>query len=89
MPGGVLVMALEKFDHGPLIAYEVCWNNGHVETIMAHQVILPSSSIFGGRSWSDDQVMLHGEIDGRWQLLLCVNASEIKSVRNVTRTEAL
>lgn len=82
---------LEKYDHGPLETYEIVWASGHVEHIQAHQVLMPSpdfSGIFGGvvavqreKRWT-----FHGEIDGRWRLLLTAPEADIKSVRNVTHT---
>ena len=74
------------YDHGPLRAYEVTWQSGHVETIWAHQCILPMAGNPFLRDDADDsprRVMFHGEIDGRWQLILAAPEAEIVTVRNL------
>jgi len=84
------------YDYGPLDTYEIVWTSGHVERIQAHQVLLPpddsspfklGKGVYGStvtkpsRGWA-----FHGEIDGRWRLLLSARAEDIVSVRNVTHT---
>lgn len=85
------------YEHGPLDTYEVIWNSGQIEYIQAHQVIMPplespfsmGSGVFGSAGattkprggWT-----FHGEIEGRWKLLLAADPADIKSVRNVTHT---
>lgn len=82
---------MEKYDHGPLQTYEVIYTSGHIEQIQAHQVIMPPSDL-GGFFGYDVQTKqegrwtFHGEFDGRWMLVLSVPESDVKSVRNVTRT---
>ena len=76
-------------ERGPLNTYEVIYNSGHVEQVQAHQVIMPFDmpSLFGSPSTTKDQRWtFHGEIDGRWTLLLSVPESDVRSVRNVTHT---
>ncbi|WP_063023659.1 hypothetical protein [Nocardia niwae] len=86
------------YDHGPLDTYEIVWTWGHVERIQAHQVLLPPDDSFPfklgeGVCGSTETVTkprrgwaFHGEIDGRWRLLLSARAEDIRSVRNVTHT---
>lgn len=81
-----------SYDHGPLDTYEVIWNTGHVEYIKAHQVLLPPDDLFSAmipgatKTKGRDGWMFHGEVDGRWKLLLFAPAEDIRSVRNVTHT---
>ncbi|MEU2106428.1 hypothetical protein [Nocardia sp. NPDC019255] len=83
---------MTKYDHGPLDTYEIVWESGHVEYIQAHQVITPPrdpmSAWLPGETWTKTRGgwTFHGEVDGRWRLLLAVRADEIRSVRNVTHT---
>lgn len=79
-------MSLHKYDHGPLDTYEVIWASGHVERVKAHQVIAPQSPLFGSGSPRDHRWMIHGEVDGRWRLLLMAADEDIRSIRNVTHT---
>ncbi len=88
-----------SYDHGPIDTYEIIWASGHVEYIQAHQVLMPPEDLpfhLGGglfgrtatevkaprRAWT-----FHGEIDGRWRLVLHAPAEDIRSVRNVTHTQ--
>ena len=73
-----------KFEYGPLDTYEVIWNSGHVEQVRAHQVLAPRPAVFGDHGTS--VWMFHGEIDGKWRLLLVARDEDIKSVRNLTHT---
>jgi hypothetical protein len=79
---------MEKYDHGPLQTYEVIYTSGHIEQIQAHQVIMPPSDFFGYdvQTKQEGRWTFHGEFDGRWMLVLSVPESDVKSVRNVTRT---
>jgi hypothetical protein len=79
----------EKFEHGPLNTYEVIYTSGYVEAVEAHQVLMPPMELplFGGvTTETDRRWTFHGEFDGRWELVLSVPADDVKSVRNVTRT---
>lgn len=78
------------YDHGPLVPYQVMWRTGHIETIHAHQVIWPNGALgalFGQADLRDERVMLHGEIDGHWRLLLVADASDILSIRALDQSE--
>ena len=72
-------------ERGPLTTYEVIWRSGHVERIAAHQVLWPSvvDSMFGPRRATTPRVLMHGEIDGQWKLLLAADEADILSVRAV------
>lgn len=78
------------FDHGPLDTFEVTWNSGHIEHIQAHQVLAPPKRMFmmgestGGAS--ESAWLFHGEIEGRWKLLLMAHDGDVRTVRNVTHT---
>ena len=78
----------ETVERGPLRRFEVTWENGHVEYVMAHQCLMPMSSIFGEQSerlrWK-----FHGEVDGRWGLVLAAPDEDIRSVRDVTVDEVV
>jgi hypothetical protein len=85
------------YEYGPLDTYEVIWNSGQIEYIQAHQVIMPpiespfsmGAGVFGSAGAETKQRggwTFHGQIDGRWRLLLSAPAEDIKSVRNVTHT---
>lgn len=84
------VVPMTTTDRGPLLSYEVTWRSGHVETIMAHQVLWPSplDNPFTppGRD-AAPRVMFHGEVDGQWQLLLVADESDILSIRRVLTME--
>ena len=83
---------MTKFEYGPLDTYEIVWATGHVEYIQAHQVLMPPNDIVSAflpgatATKKRDGWTFHGEIDGRWKLLLFAAAEDIKSVRNVTHT---
>ncbi len=77
------------FERGPLLTYEVTWTSGHIETIQAHQCIMPNRLPFDPPPTTPERVMFHGEIDGHWQLLLAAPEADIQTVRNVTTREAL
>lgn len=82
------------FEYGPLREYEVTWTNGHVETIKAHQVLLPQTFL-----WSDymrnggaerrQRYTFHGQVDGRWILILDAPAEDIRMVRDKASEQAL
>jgi hypothetical protein len=47
--------------------------------------------MFGGRDESarEEHVRVHGEIDGKWKLILSAPANEIHSIRLVTDDEEI
>ena len=81
---------MTEYERGPLLPYQITWRSGHIETIRAHQVIWPSgfSGIFGERDERNPRVMLHGEVDGRWKLLLVADEEDILTIRRLETAEA-
>jgi hypothetical protein len=82
----------ETYDYGPIQAYEVVWASGHVERIQAHQVTLPPDvPIFGSpvEARGPRRIMFHGQIDGKWQLVLSALEEDIRSIRLVTVDEPI
>jgi hypothetical protein len=79
-----------KFDRGPLQTYEITWQNGHIERVLAHQVSYPNNhrSLFGREEDVAQIIEFHGEVNGRWLLQLRVHADDIRTVRNLTTTES-
>lgn len=79
---------MSDYDHGHLRTFEITWTSGRIERIQAHQVTWPHGSILGpffeAAQKRDDRVMLHGEIDGHWQLVLAARPEDIISIRNLT-----
>lgn len=73
----------EKYEYGPISTYQVIWKSGHVEEVQAHQVIWPDGGLFSAPV-KNSRVMFHGEIDGRWRLVLAVPADDVLSVRLLT-----
>ena len=74
-------------DRGPLSEYGVVWRDGRAEIIKAHQVLLPHDGLFDdmfGRAPKPRRLTFHGEIDGRWQLILDVDYDQVQSVRLLT-----
>lgn len=78
---------VSAFERGPLEAFEVVWNGGHVEVIRAHQVSYQGGDRFMSSSPEPEVIQFHGEFDGRWILVLRVLGADLRSVRNLTRTE--
>lgn len=85
-------MTVEKFERGPLVDYEITWTNGHVETIRAHQVMMPGSGhldMFSSRPPKKQRWTFHGEIDGHWRLILSAPEEDIRTVRDKSSERAL
>ena len=77
-------------ERGPLETYEIAWRSGHVECIQAHQVSYQGGGfdLFatpGERKPS--RVQFHGEFDGHWRLVLSLLEDDVRTIRNVGRTE--
>lgn len=69
-------------DRGPLTTYEITWMSGHVERVQAHSVMYPNTfSILGGPG-GKQRVQFHGEIDGRWRLVLSALDEDIRTIRD-------
>ena len=80
---------MSDYEHGPLDTYEVTWTSGHIERVQAHQVIWPIDLDFFSQGPKRKHVMLHGEIDGKWKLVLSAPVDEIHAVRLVTTDESI
>ena len=79
---------MAKYDHGEPDEYEIVYKNGNVERIKAHQAICPSRITFTSMG-SREHFMFHGEVDGKWRLLLTVDPNAVVSIRNWTRLEGI
>jgi hypothetical protein len=79
----------------PHQVYEITWQSGHVETVIAHQVShdalkMRVASIGDGAFASDSEgarIKFHAEVDGRWTLQLSAHEADIRTIRNITRGE--
>jgi hypothetical protein len=85
---------MPEYERGPLVIFEVTWTSGHVERLQAHQCTFPAGpsmmhDYLGIGTKQDEWVKFHGEIDGCWQLILSARVSDIRTVRNISRTELL
>ncbi len=76
------------YEYGPLRPYQIIWRSGHVETVMAHQVTLPQlgsfiSAYFGTAETAPraSRLTVHGEVNGRWTLILDADYADVQSVR--------
>lgn len=79
-----------SYDYGPLDTYEVVWTSGHIERIQGHQVLWPQpTGIFGQESPQRQHVMIHGQFDGRWKLVLSALPTDLVIVRLVTADEPM
>lgn len=83
-----------SYDYGPLQTYEVIWKSGHVERVQCHQVTFHSGNtgigegLFGVQVRHDDRrILMYGEFDGRWLLVLSAMEDEIRTIRLVTGGE--
>jgi len=82
----------EKFDYGPLKSYEIVWTNGHVETVQAHSVTMPHPALLFGVATATktrEYITFHGEIDGRWRLVLAVRPELVDVIRDKSTEEIL
>jgi hypothetical protein len=70
--------------------YEITWLSGHVETVIAHQVSWPNSSVrLFSRGDAPQRIQFHAEVDGRWTLQLSALEDDLRTVRNVTDGELI
>jgi hypothetical protein len=75
---------MKTIERGPLLTFEVTWTNGHVERVQGHQCIAPTASLFDPAPAPAPRWTIHGEIDGKWQLILSARDEDIRTVRNLT-----
>ncbi|HKW93131.1 MAG TPA: hypothetical protein VJX92_14640 [Methylomirabilota bacterium] len=79
----------------PPQVYEITWQTGHVETVIAHQVSHDSlrtrvAAIGEGAFATDSEgarIKFHAEVGGQWTLQLSAYEADIRTIRNVTRGE--
>ena len=75
--------------------YEITWQTGHVETVIAHQVshdtLKTRVSVLGDGVFGADsegaRIKFHAEVDGRWTLQLSALEEDIRTIRNITGGE--
>ncbi|GAA4221402.1 hypothetical protein FHR32_005071 [Streptosporangium album] len=82
---------MSDYDYGPLQTYEVTWTSGHVERVHCHQVSYSGDSggldalgLIGVKTKNERRVHLHGQINGRWLLVLSARETDIAALRLVT-----
>lgn len=83
------------YENIPPQVYEVTWKTGHVETVIAHQVLhdtqrLSFAMVGEGQVASHSEgarIKFHAEIDGQWMLQLSALEEDIRTIRNVTNGE--
>lgn len=75
--------------------YEITWQSGHVEKVIAHQVShdtlrMRVVALGDGALGTDSEgarIKFHAEVDGRWTLQLSAHEADIRTIRNVTNGE--
>ncbi|CAM5508889.1 hypothetical protein [Streptomyces aurantiogriseus] len=86
---------MSHYENTPPQIYEITWQTGHVETVIAHQVSHDSlkmrvTSLGDGAFGTDSEgarIKFHAEVDGRWTLQLSAHEADIRTIRNITRGE--
>lgn len=79
----------------PPQVYEITWQSGHVERVIAHQVsqdtLRMRVAVIGDGAVSADsegaRIKFHAEVDGRWTLQLSALEADIRTIRNITDGE--
>jgi len=79
----------------PPQVYEITWQSGHVERVIAHQVstnsLRASTVRVGEGAFAVDsegaRIKFHAEVDGRWTLQLSAHEADIRTIRNITAGE--
>lgn len=71
--------------------YEITWQSGHVETVIAHQVTYPGAAdgLFGRTTPRPPRINFHAEIEGVWTVTLSAPEEDIRIIRDVTAGEAI
>jgi hypothetical protein len=83
----------DGFKHGRPDVYEITWMSGHVERVLAHQVVYPQAGMMLGSAFGltaepgAPRVRMHAEINGQWRLVLTAREEDIRSLRLVTDGE--
>lgn len=86
---------MSHYENVPVQVYEITWQSGHVETVIAHQVSHDSlrtrvAALGDGAFAADSEgarIKFHAEVDGRWTLQLSAHEADIRTIRNITRGE--
>jgi hypothetical protein len=74
----------------PPQVYEITWESGHVETVIAHQVSWPNNlAHMMGRSSAPQRIQFHAEVDGQWTLQLSAVEDDLRTIRNITNGESV
>lgn len=81
----------DRYADTPPRTYEITWQSGHVETVLAHQVTWPGAGagLFGRTDSRPPRVQFHAEIDGIWSVTLSAPEDDIRIIRDVTAGEAI
>lgn len=83
---------MSYYENVPHQVYEITWQSGHVETVIAHQVshdtLKMQVAALGDGSFGMDsegaRIKFHAEVDGRWTLQLSALEADIRTIRNIT-----
>lgn len=86
---------MSHYENVPPQVYEITWQTGHVETVIAHQVshdtLRMRVSVLGDGVFGSDsegaRIKFHAEVDGRWTLQLSALEADIRTIRNITNGE--
>lgn len=83
------------YENIPPQVYEITWQSGHVEKVIAHQVshdelkqrvgVLGDGHIAAESEGS--RIKFHAEVDGRLTLQLSALEEDIRTIRNITGGE--
>jgi hypothetical protein len=86
---------MSHYENVPPQVYEITWQSGHVEKVIAHQVSYDSlrmSAVLVGEGQvatesAGARIKFHAEVDGRWTLQLSAHEADIRTIRNITSGE--
>lgn len=74
-------MSSSYYANIPAREYEITWRSGHVETVKAHQVLVPTGGSLFGSVPERRRYIFHAEINGTWTLVLDADADDVRTVR--------
>lgn len=86
---------MSHYEDVPPQVYEITWQSGHVEQVIAHQVshdaLRQRIGLLGGGHVAAEsegsRIKFHAEVDGRWTLQLSALKEDIRTIRNITGGE--
>lgn len=86
---------MSHYEDIPPQVYEITWQSGHVEKVIAHQVshdaLRQRIGVLGGGHVAAEsegaRIKFHAEVDGRWTLQLSALEEDIRTIRNITGGE--